>query len=64
MPRYKVTKYVEAKSLKQALKLEPQAEIDEIGKDELEAKETPNTHAIGFEYKGNDLETDYPDHGV
>ncbi len=46
--RYKITKFVEAKSIKQALKLETKSEVHEIAKDELEQKEF-NTHAIGFE---------------
>lgn len=48
MPRYKITKYVEAKNIKQALKREAQTEADEIVKEEPEPKEIPNTHAIGF----------------
>jgi hypothetical protein len=48
MPRFRITKYVEAKSVKEALRKEATAEIEEVVKDELEAKETPNTHAIGF----------------
>lgn len=49
--RYKITKYVEAKSIKHALKLEKEMEIDEIAKEipePEEHREIPNTHVIGF----------------
>jgi hypothetical protein len=52
--RYKVIKFVEAKSIKQALKLETKSEVHEIAKDEPEQREVPNTHAIGFEISGSE----------
>lgn len=65
MPRYKIIKYIQAKTVKEALRKEQVAEIDEISKDEPEQKEVPNTHAIGF-HIGNayDELEDYPDHGI
>jgi hypothetical protein len=59
--RYKITKYVEAKSIKHALKLEKETDVHEIGKDtpETETHETFNTHAIGF-HTGQE----YSDEGI
>ena len=45
--RWKITKYVEARSLKDALTKEAKAEIAEIIKEELQ-EPSANTHAIGF----------------
>jgi hypothetical protein len=46
--KYKIVKYVDAKNIKEAIKLEPNSDIDEIIKDEPEQREIPNSHLVGF----------------
>jgi hypothetical protein len=61
MPKFRITKYITAKNLTQALKSESGAEVDEIARLEANREEsegTANTHAIGFEIRpGNEYES-------
>jgi hypothetical protein len=56
MPRYKISKYVEAKNIKDASRMEPKAISIELDEPE---EPTVNTHAIGFH-----IDKEYSDEGI